>query len=35
MQMRASGRVKRDPNGPEIQVDVTKETKMTAHYTPL
>jgi hypothetical protein len=35
MQMRASGRVKRDPKGPELQIDVTKETKMTAHYTTL
>jgi len=35
MQMRISGRARRDPKGPEIQVDVIKETKMTAHYTPL
>jgi hypothetical protein len=35
MQMRGSGRVKPDPKGPELQVDLTKETKMTAHYTPL
>jgi hypothetical protein len=35
MQMRVSGRTRRNPKGPEIQVDVTKETKMTAHYTTL
>jgi hypothetical protein len=35
MQMRISRRARRDPKGPEIQVDVIKETKMTAHYTTL
>jgi hypothetical protein len=35
MQMRLNGRVRPDPKGPEVQVEIRLEDKMTAHYTPL
>jgi hypothetical protein len=35
MQMRVSGKVKLDPKGPELQVEMKHESKMAAHYSPL
>lgn len=35
MQMRLSGKVRPDPKGPELQVEMKNEYKTTAHYTPL